>query len=256
MTTMTGAAEHLRGGNEPATTITTGGHPTNANERTNADGLVGPRLGRGHVAASPIAEDAQTVGVASSTKAHRCLSPTTRKEANDGCEPDALTHWRRLPADQFTASEIEDLQFALANAALLREPRWDAAAQGDAAAANGIALGMLPIERIVVRHDLAMTALVLCALKGSAGAAVALAHVLRKIPAGHPRAGRLGASWLARNLASAGSMGDVGPGLRNRARGTLCHTATESTATSSSPSSATPNATPMASVLLPEGPVR
>ena len=58
----------------------------------------------------------------------------------------------------------------------------------------------MPIDLITLEVDLAMTALLLHALDSSAGAALVLAHVLRRAPLDHPFAKELSVSWLMLNL--------------------------------------------------------
>jgi hypothetical protein len=48
--------------------------------------------------------------------------------------------------------------------------------------------------------DARMTLLLYCALDGSAGAAVVLAYLLRKMPLDGPMKSRLAESWLVRNI--------------------------------------------------------
>jgi len=107
-----------------------------------------------------------------------------------------LALWRTLRADQFDDAHIAALGEALACMELLREPRWADARRGDAAAAIAIAVPLMPINEVVPRVDVAMSALCLSALRGNPGAAVVFAHALRTIGDDDGRLKRCGASWL------------------------------------------------------------
>ena len=72
-----------------------------------------------------------------------------------------------------------------------------AALEGDAAAAIGFAFSLMPIEKMTLRADIAMTALLRCALERNAAAALVLAQVLGLTNLGHPLATELATSWLA-----------------------------------------------------------
>ena len=61
----------------------------------------------------------------------------------------------------------------------------------------------MPIDHVTLEVDLAMSTLALCALEGSAGAALVLAHILRRTPLDHPFGKDIAASWLALNLCRA-----------------------------------------------------
>jgi hypothetical protein len=84
-----------------------------------------------------------------------------------------------------------------------KDHQWLSALRGDAAASIAIAIGAMPIGKVTLEVDLAMSALALCALEGSAGAALVLAHILRRVALDHPFGKDLSASWLAYNLGRA-----------------------------------------------------
>ena len=71
------------------------------------------------------------------------------------------------------------------------------AIRGDAAAAIGAALGLMPIEEISLPVDITMTALMCVALGGNAAPALVIAQVLGLTDVGHELAGELAATWLA-----------------------------------------------------------
>jgi hypothetical protein len=54
----------------------------------------------------------------------------------------------------------------------------------------------MPIEELTLKADIAMTALLLCALERNAAAALVLAQVLGLTDLGHSFATELAASWL------------------------------------------------------------
>ena len=86
---------------------------------------------------------------------------------------------------------------------VMKDRQWLSALQGDAAASIAIAIGAMPIDEVTLEVDLAMSALALCALERSAGAALVLAHILRRTELDHPFGKDLSASWLALNLCRA-----------------------------------------------------
>jgi hypothetical protein len=111
-----------------------------------------------------------------------------------------LEWWRTMPADHLGDAQHFHLRATVEKICVMKDHQWISALRGDAAASIAIAIGAMPIDRVTVEADLAMSALALCALEGSAGAAVVLAHVLRRTPLDHPFGKDLSASWLALNL--------------------------------------------------------
>jgi hypothetical protein len=81
-----------------------------------------------------------------------------------------------------------------------KDHQWLSALRADAPTSIAIAIGVMPIDKIDLEADLAMSALALCALDGSAGAALVLSHILRRTPLDHPFGRDLAASWLVLNL--------------------------------------------------------
>ena len=117
-------------------------------------------------------------------------------------DPQVMSWWRTFPAHAFGSKSrlklAESLdRYSATNSVLQR------ALRGDAASAVRIALQLRRDETIAAHTDLAMTALLRCALDGSGGAALVLSHALGLLPLENPNgARRLGVSWLAHNLAS------------------------------------------------------
>lgn len=114
-----------------------------------------------------------------------------------------LEWWRTMPADHLGDVERRHLRATLEKICVLKDHQWLSASQGDAAASIAIALGAMPIDRITLEVELAMSALALCALESSAGAALVLSHILRRTPLDHPFGRDISASWLALNLCRA-----------------------------------------------------
>lgn len=108
-----------------------------------------------------------------------------------------LEWWRTMPADHLGHAQRQFLGKTLDKVRLMQDRRWLSAMHGDVAASIAVAVATLPIDQITLEVDLAMTALMLCALDRSAGAALVLAHMLRHAPLDHPLAQELSASWLA-----------------------------------------------------------
>jgi hypothetical protein len=125
--------------------------------------------------------------------------PATAK----ACDAIVLAWWRTFPADSFGPNTRRRLSEVLDRISAPNSV-WRQALQGDAASAVHVVLRTQRVETITSRTDLMMTALARCALEGSAGAALVLAHALRVLPLENREvARRLGASWLVHNLASA-----------------------------------------------------
>lgn len=111
-----------------------------------------------------------------------------------------LEWWRTMPADHLDDAQLFCLRATVAKISVMKDHQWLSALRGDAAASIAIAIGAMPIDRVTVEVDLAMSALALCALEGSAGAALVLSHFLRRTALDHPFGKDLSASWLALNL--------------------------------------------------------
>jgi hypothetical protein len=112
-----------------------------------------------------------------------------------------LAWWRTLPSAAFRDAEHLLLRATLEGITVLHGgDKFAAALRGDAAAAIAVAFSLMPIEAITLQVDLAMTALLRCALERNAAAALVLAQVLGLTDLGHPFATELAASWFARGL--------------------------------------------------------
>ena len=105
-----------------------------------------------------------------------------------------------MPADHLGDAQHQTLGETLEKVCLMQDRRWLSAMHGDAAASIAIAIEIISIHQITLEVDLAMTVLMFHALDGSAGAALVLAHILRRVPLDHPFAKELSVSWLTLNL--------------------------------------------------------
>ena len=90
--------------------------------------------------------------------------------------------WRSLPADAFGPAGIAAMTAALGGMSLAPDGGWRRAADGDAAVAIRLALGLLPISAITPQVDLVMTALACRAAMGNPAAGLVLAKILRHAP--------------------------------------------------------------------------
>lgn len=121
--------------------------------------------------------------------------------ANDAL---VMSWWRIVPAHALgpdsrrRIGEVLDRVFAT-------DALRQSALNGDPASAVFAALQLRDDKAVTVRTDLMMTALLRCALEGSAGAALVMSHLLRRLPLGGRRGSRLGASWIVRNLSKTSS---------------------------------------------------
>jgi hypothetical protein len=108
-----------------------------------------------------------------------------------------------MRADLFDATIAKLLREQIAVVAILGEPAWGAAVDGDAAAAIGLALRLNPNTTSPVIYDLIMTALLACAAEDDAAAGHAMSHVLRHCPGAGRAEARVATSWLVRNFTKA-----------------------------------------------------
>lgn len=111
-----------------------------------------------------------------------------------------LGWWRTMPADHLGNAQHLVLRETLAKVWIMQDRGSLLTARGDAAAAIALALKMMPVAEVTLKTDIAMTALTLCALDGSAAAALVLSHILRRAMLDHPFAKDLSISWLVPNL--------------------------------------------------------
>lgn len=113
-----------------------------------------------------------------------------------------LWWWRRLPADAFTERHLKVIRRAISGFLSLDEPYWSAAAKGDAAAAAEVALRTIKRRRTPSPGvDLVMSALLRCAVEGSATAILVLSHVLDRTAAKDRSCAALAASWRSIKIA-------------------------------------------------------
>ena len=112
-----------------------------------------------------------------------------------------LQWWRTLPSDAFRGAE-QILMLATVERIGVLHGGDDLAAAlaGDAAAANGVAFSLMPIEKTTLTVDIAMTALCRCALARNAAAALVLAQVIGLTGLDHGLATELAASWYTHGL--------------------------------------------------------
>jgi hypothetical protein len=143
----------------------------------------------------------EKVCVMSKITKQRKLSETAEMLAAKKPHPHEL--WRTLPAEDF--DEVRKLEVAChigMHMSTIKEYRN--AIAGDAACAARIALRMEVPDEIDYPTDARMTLLLHNALWGSAGAALVMAHMLRKMPLDHKLKNHLAKSWLGRNLSRPG----------------------------------------------------
>ncbi|WP_247412594.1 hypothetical protein [Bradyrhizobium sp. 23] len=109
-----------------------------------------------------------------------------------------LAWWRRLPSQAFGEPERLHLRATLEQINVLHaELDLMAALKGDAAAAIEVTFTLMPMSEITLRTDIAMTALLRCALERNAAASLVLAQVTGLTDLGHPYANELATAWLA-----------------------------------------------------------
>jgi hypothetical protein len=111
-----------------------------------------------------------------------------------------LEWWRTMPADHLGETQRHHLLATMKKICVMKDHQWLSALRGDAPASIAIAIGAMPIDQVTLEVDLTMSALVLCALDGSAGAALVLSHILRRTALDHSFGKDLSATWLVFNL--------------------------------------------------------
>jgi hypothetical protein len=115
---------------------------------------------------------------------------------------DPLSSWRTLRALQFSSHDVTSMRAVLAKTSLFGQPKWAAAASGDATAAVAVAVSFIPVDEITPSLDLAMTALITCAIEGDPGAATVASNMLRHLPGVSPHHRQIATSWFVSNLAA------------------------------------------------------
>ncbi|WP_106948362.1 hypothetical protein [Bradyrhizobium sp. MOS003] len=122
------------------------------------------------------------------------VAPTWPFSPNDSTP---LTWWRTMPAHVLRDQERAKISETLRYVDVLRsDDEFRAALNGDADAAIATALAMMPIKTIDYHTDIAMTALLRCALAGQASAALVLAQIVGLTDVGHALTRELSVSWL------------------------------------------------------------
>lgn len=136
-----------------------------------------------------------------SSHGHRGREAGMDVAANGGCceWPRALLLWRTVPAHGFDFVRRAAVTDCMRRTSSTIDV-WRKALGGDAASAMGMALRMEIPSEITARTDLVMTVLLHNALGGSAGAALVLSYLLRRMPIDDVLRRRLATSWLAHNM--------------------------------------------------------
>jgi hypothetical protein len=117
----------------------------------------------------------------------------------DGGHP--LGWWRTMRPDLFGDAECLLVRSALDGLAVLGAGKdFGAALKGDAAAAISTALSLVPVREMTLKIDIAMAALLSCALKNDPAAVLVLSHILGLAQWGDKDAEDLGLAWLDRHM--------------------------------------------------------
>jgi hypothetical protein len=132
------------------------------------------------------------------TKAHGARDRS--QQANHLDNPWAS--WRTFRALDFTFHDLKSVRALLAKTTLLGQPKWAAAAGGDGPAAVAVAISFIPAAKITPALDIAMTALIACAIEGDPGAAIVASNILRHLPDATPCHHQIATSWFVSNLAT------------------------------------------------------
>jgi hypothetical protein len=119
-----------------------------------------------------------------------------------------LSWWKTLPADGFHAGEQLVVSSALDEIAMvLCGSDIEPALLGDPDSAIALTFSLMPVKRVTLKVDIAMTAVLRCALDGDLKAALVLAHVVDRAELDLALARELCASWFERYLRFSPSRG-------------------------------------------------
>jgi hypothetical protein len=92
-----------------------------------------------------------------------------------------LIWWRTRRPGAHLCRGIEEIHEALLGTEIQGEPDWHRAIQGDAAVAIRVAVGQLKVRKIRAREiDLALSAVLACALEGDPASAILISSALRR----------------------------------------------------------------------------
>jgi hypothetical protein len=112
-----------------------------------------------------------------------------------------LAWWRMLPPDLLRDAEHLQVRSTLNGITVLHGgDDFAAALRGDPATAIAEAFSLMPICEVTLEVDIAMTALLRCAIEPNASAALVLAQILGLTELGHAFAMELAASWFSHGL--------------------------------------------------------
>src|SRR6185312_3536221 len=111
--------------------------------------------------------------------------------------PHPLSWWRTRRAEEFKRTDCAIARGVLTRSAILGEPHWHLAAHGDTAVAIGVALRVQKRSgENLILVDVAMTAVLCCAVEGDATAALLLSATLKRRADKYARFNGLSDSWL------------------------------------------------------------
>ncbi|MBR1004883.1 MULTISPECIES: hypothetical protein [Bradyrhizobium] len=128
--------------------------------------------------------------------------PTEAPQSYSPEDAHPLVWWRLLPPHLLGGAEHLQVTAALEGLAVMGGGMEGAAAlAGDAAAAIGMALSLIPLRVVTLQIDIVMSALLSCALAGDPASVLVLSHVLGRCQWGDPCAEELGLAWLDRHKA-------------------------------------------------------
>ncbi|MDN4985569.1 hypothetical protein QY049_20620 [Bradyrhizobium sp. WYCCWR 13022] len=113
-----------------------------------------------------------------------------------GCSAPPWRWWRTRAAHDLTSAARLSIRAAISRSPLLRYARWFAAANGDPAAAVGLALQLGAAAFGRPEFDVAMTSLALCADGGDPAARLAMRHLFGRLHCAGSAETRVAESWL------------------------------------------------------------
>jgi hypothetical protein len=121
-----------------------------------------------------------------------------------------LSLWRTVPADRFCAGDMVEISSVLDEiATVLEGSGYEPALYGDPDATIGLVLALMPIRTVGLRIDIAMTAVLRCALEGDLRAALVLVHIVDRADLHLSQAAELCTSWFEYYLRRSPSKGGL-----------------------------------------------
>jgi hypothetical protein len=112
-----------------------------------------------------------------------------------------LIWWRTRKPGLLLCKGIGELREAVLGTEISGQPDWSRAILGDADVAIRVAVGQMKVRKITAAEvDLALSAVLACALEGDPASAIVISSALRRRSKCDPSCGSLSERWLVAKL--------------------------------------------------------